>query len=497
MISGVPGLGSKIFSGTIWTVAMRVAIRFLGIISMIILARLLEPTDFGLVAKATMIQSFLFMITELGLEPALIRDQKSTKDHYNTVWTVHIIRGGIIGLFLAILAYPASVYLHEPRLQYIIYCYALVTFFEGFYNIGVVDFRKEMNFSYDFKYNLYKKVAGFIVTISVAIIWQTYWALVAGVFASLIVSLFASFAMSSFRPKVSLSEWRALIDFSKWYLGYEILVAVSSKIDLFILSRFSTTENVGFYTIATEVAATPSTEIAMPVSRAMLPGLSKLNHDIKQFSSMYLLVLSAVLMIAIPAATGVSFLSDKITLTLLGDKWLEAIPFIQILAFFGLSRVVNATAISALVAFNRPDILTKVAAIRTVLRVVILSGGLYFLGVIGMVWGVLIAGLVGLIIIMFIQSRLRILPFKELIALIWRIILATLVMVAGLYFLRDTILIDLEIHLFFSLFLEILVGAILYGVSLMLLWYFFSKGNGPENYILQKVFKNRWKMEKP
>lgn len=467
---------------------MRVAIRFLGVISMVILARLLDPTDFGLVAKATMIQSFLFLITELGLESALIRDQKTTNDHYNTVWTVHILRGVLIGSILAVLAHPASIYLHEPRLEYIIYCYAGVTFFEGFYNIGIVDFRKEMHFSNDFKYNLYKKLASFTVTLVVALIWKTYWALVAGVVANVLVSLFASFVMSKYRPKISLCEWRSLFNFSKWLLGYEILGALSSKIDTFLLSRYSTTAAVGLYTIANEVAATPSTEIAMPVARAALPGLSKLNHDLKQFSSMYLMTLSSVFLIAIPATTGVCMLSDKITLTLLGAKWVDAIPYIQILAFFGLSRVVNAVATSALVAFNRPDILTKVSVVRTILRLSVLGLGLYFFGVLGMVWGVLLVGFLGVIIIMFIQNRLGMLPFNDLVGLIWRLVVSTLVMAGGLYVVH---MISFDVPMIFQLLLDVFWGAILYSVSLLFLWHFFSKGEGPENYVLQKFFKKR------
>ncbi|MDA3798503.1 MAG: lipopolysaccharide biosynthesis protein [Kiritimatiellae bacterium] len=485
-------IGRKIFIGTLWTSGMRMSLRFLGIISMIILARLLDPTDFGLVAKATMIQGFLYSITELGLESALIRDQEATKDHYNTVWTVHILRGILIGIALAALASPASIYLHEPRLEAIIYCYAVLTLFGGFYNIGVVDFRKDMNFSYDFKYNLYRKLTSFVVTLAVAITWETYWALIAGVAADLLMSIFASFLLSKYRPKISLLEWKSLYGFSKWLLGHQLLVAVSTKIDTFLLSRYSTTANVGLYTIAFEMAGTPSTEIAMPAARASLPGLAKLSHDINQFSAMYLRILSTVFMVSIPAATGVCLLSDQITMVILGSKWVDAIPFIQILAFFGLVRVVNATASSALIAFNRPDVLTKVGAVKTILRVVILSLCLYYFGTMGMVWGVLIVGFLGTAILLYIQNRLGVLPFMQLVGLTWRFILSTGIMTIGLYPLHMTKVLLVEMPMIFRLLLEILSGATLYSVSLLFLWYFFSKGDGPEDYVLQKIFKNKF-----
>ena len=162
-MSQEPSLSKKTFFATLWTVGSRMAVRFIGVISLVILAKILGPEDYGLVGKAAVIYGFLEMITELGLESALIANQKATHNHYSSAWTIHIMRGALIALVLVALAIPAANLMQEERLELIIYCYAAISFLRGFYNIGVVDFRKNMTFSKDFYYSLYQKLASFFV----------------------------------------------------------------------------------------------------------------------------------------------------------------------------------------------------------------------------------------------------------------------------------------------------------------------------------------------
>ncbi len=478
-------VGQKVFTGTLWTVAMRMSIRFIGIISVIILARILDPADFGLVAKAVMIQSFLELVTALGLEAALIKDQSADASHYNTAWTIQIIRGGLIGIVLTLFAVPISTYLNSPDLELVIYCYAFVSFLSGFYNIRVVDFRKQLNFSLDFKYNIYKKLSGFITTITIALIWETYWALVAGVVVSTLVSVVASFLMCPTSVGFSISRWRSLFAFSKWMLGYELIGALSAKIDTFLLSRFSTTENVGLYTISYEVSGTASTEIAMPVARALMPGLSALNTDTSAFRDLYISSIGTVLLIAIPAAVGLSVVAEHLTITLLGEKWIAAIPIIQILALYGIPRTINATAVSALIAFGKVDALTKIVSLTAVIKISIVFTGIYYYGFNGLIWGVLASGVIAGGVMLFVQQYLGILSIRLLLVRCWRIVLATLIMSYALhsYLQHFNFLQSFAIPL--QLVGEVIIGATIYLFSLVVLSFIGGDKNSAEKRALE------------
>ena len=483
-MGGAGTLGSKVASGTFWTVAMRMSIRLIGIVSVIILARVLVPADFGIVAQASMFYSFVELITAFGLESALIQNQTASSRHYDTVWTLNVLRGFVNAMALGAIAYPASIFLHEPRLNSVVWYYALASLLQGFTNVGTVDFRKELNFNRDFLFALWSKIAGFVVSIGVALIWRTYWAFVAGVLSSAITTVATSFWMSRYRPRFSLSEWRPLYHFSKWVLGSELLGAISTKLDVFLLSRFSSVDAVGVYTVSYEIAGTPSTEIAMPVARALMPGLSKVGHDKENFRSLYLSTLGLVLLVAIPAGIGVSALAGPITLVVLGAKWAHAIPFIQILALFGVARAVFAVSSPAYISFGRVDLLAKLSFVNVLLNGFGVTVGLLSAGPIGVAWGVLAAATCQTLLTLAMQMRVGILDLRGLAGSCWKVLFAGVAMGLAM----SALPLDAAFAScppFVALPIEVVIGATIFCAIVAALWRAPQTRDGPERVFVQ------------
>ncbi|WP_405234350.1 lipopolysaccharide biosynthesis protein [Lentisalinibacter salinarum] len=480
-------IGRRIASGAFWTVGMRLSIRALGVISGIILARLLVPEDFGIVAKASMIASFLELITTFGLEVALIQNQRAVAGHYNTVWTIHAIRGLFIALLLVAFAGPAASFFHEPALFSILWFYALAALLNGFENVGVVDFRKELEFDRDFRFSLYRKLAGFVVTIAIAYVWRTYWAFVIGtVFASM-TALVSSFLMSPYRPRFSLVEWRSLFQFSKWIFLVGLVRSVSQKLDTFILSRFSTTDVVGRYTVAYEIAGAASTEIAMPIARATLPGLAKLNESLDEFRDMYRRSIAVLLLLAVPAGLGLSAVAVPLTDVVLGDKWSEAAPIIQILAIYGVVRSVFAVSTSAFMSSGQVRTLGLLSLFNLTIRVIGLGAGFAINGLLGLAAGVLIAGTVQMIVSLFVQQFVGLLGVAQLANDTWRLIFAGLVMYAGLVYGLPLIGPLEGLSGILLLGIQVLVGAFVYLLLVGLLWWLTGRGEGPEQTVWNYV----------
>ena len=463
---------------------MRFSIRALGIVSVIILARILVPEDFGIVAKASMIASFLELITIFGLEAALIQNQSATAKHYDTVWTIHVFRGTFIAAILAIVASPASKFFREEALGDIMFVYALAALLRGFINVGTVDFLKNLQFQKDFKFNLYGKLAGFTVTMIVAVIWRSYWAFVIGALAAAVTTLTASFAMSEYRPRFSLEKWRPLFNFSKWVFTAGLIQALSVKLDTFILSRFSTTESVGEYTVANEISGVASTELAMPIARATMPGLAKLNDDQEKFRATYTASLLVLLFIAVPTGVGISAVAEPITALVLGEKWADAAPLIEILALFGVARAVFAVSKSAYVSSGRVDVFAKLSIVNLTLRVVLLGAGFYMGGVIGLAWGVLISAVIQMFLTVMAQHYLALLHAGELLGQIWRVLAAAATMYISLKVLWPLIDILGDTLLAIDLLLEVMIGAMVYFSSLSLFWLVSRNRQGPEAIVL-------------
>lgn len=476
-------IGKKIAKGTVWTVLMRMSIRFLGIISIIILARLLLPEDYGLVAKAVLIGGFLELMTQFGFGAALIKNQNATKEDYDTVWTLSIIRSVVIGLTLVLTASIIADYFDDARIEALIYCYAFANTIMGFNNVGVIDFQKNMEFNKDFKISLLKKTSSFCTTISIAFIWESYWAFPIGVLMGNIVGLIASFQMSAFKPRLSLSSFHSIFNFSKWIFFYEMVSAISTKLDTFLLSKFSSAEELGLYTISYEVAGMPSTEVAMPVARASLPGLSKLSSSKDEFKGMYVNIISSVLFLAIPASAGLSVLANDITLVLLGDNWIKAVPLISILSFFGISRVITACGVSGLIAFDRVDLLSKFSIIMLVIKIIVLPFTIIYAGYIGVAYGILFTGIIGGSILLVMQQTIGAFSIKSLFYKIWRTILSSLLMYCTLYYLGAYIDLIFSGSMIFILIIKIAIGLSIFSFSVFGLWFASGRKDAPEGQI--------------
>src|SRR5689334_3660435 len=133
-------------------VGFRMLDRGAGVISMLILARLLLPEHFGIVALATSVLAFVELLGALGLDTILIQKRDLTRDHWNTAWTIQLMAATLCACILAVAATPATWFFHEPRLGPIVYMLALAMLIDGLQNIRIVEFRKEMRFDREFLY---------------------------------------------------------------------------------------------------------------------------------------------------------------------------------------------------------------------------------------------------------------------------------------------------------------------------------------------------------
>ena len=131
---------------------MRWAMRALGLFSTVIVARILSPEDFGVVAIALIAVGLLETVAYLGVDLSLIKDQSAGRDEFDTAWTIQLLQGGLIALLLFACSPLAASFFNEPRAQAVIAWLALRPILEGFQNIGLVTFRRDLKFSQEFRF---------------------------------------------------------------------------------------------------------------------------------------------------------------------------------------------------------------------------------------------------------------------------------------------------------------------------------------------------------
>ena len=236
--------------------------RSLGLVSTLILARVLMPADFGVVAMAMSFVIMAELLSAFGFDVAIIQNRSATTEHYNTAWTGNLLLGALITTVMLVAALPIARFYQHPELVWVVSALAFGPLFTGAENIGVVAFRKELDFRREFRFQISRKMIAFCVVVPLAFLLRNYWALVIGTLVSKASSTVISYLMHPFRPRPSLSQLRPMLRFSRWLLFNNFVSFLKERSSDFFVGRLHGSQALGVYNIAYEFAHLPSTELS-------------------------------------------------------------------------------------------------------------------------------------------------------------------------------------------------------------------------------------------
>lgn len=484
-------IGKSVAAGALWMIALKVIERSIGVISTTILARLLIPADFGLVAMAMAIFAILELTGQFGFDHAIIRKQDVTRSQLDTAWTLTICHGLLSGLALALLAAPAAQFFNEPRLEHIVHVLAVIAVIQGFENIGIMLFRKDLKFRKDFNFFLAKKLIAFACTVSLAFTFKSYWALVGGILASRTAGVVLSYVVHPYRPRLSFSATRELLGFSKWVILTGFLGYFRTRGPDFILGRLAGAGSVGVFRVADELASLPTTELMFPIARAAYPGYAKVAHDRAALRQAYLAVQGSIIMLTLPAGIGIVMLADPFVKALLGFNWLGAIPLIQILGLYGTLRVFQTTNNAIFNVLGKPHWNTSLMALELV-SVLPLLGWLIYSGhgIESAAWSYLASAAVVVPCAVILLSRVLSLSFSDRVRVTWRPVIGAALMALALEWLMRTLgLPTSSLEAVWTLLIAVPLGALVFGTTVLGIWYAAGKPNGTERKLLSLMLE--------
>ncbi|MEP6657670.1 MAG: oligosaccharide flippase family protein [Betaproteobacteria bacterium] len=341
---------ASMVSGAGWMILYKVLERGIALASVMVLARLLVPSDFGVMALAMSVLALLEILGSFGFDTALIQRQDAARAHFDAVWTFNVALGLAMALAMAALAWPLAALYGDPRLVGVMLVLAGARAIQGFENVGIVRFRKDLQFDREFRFLLARRLAtSVLVTIPLAFVFRSYWALLAGNFGGTCIAVLLSYAMHPYRPRVATAGIRELLQFSKWLFMTAVVEALHQRMADLIVGRFAGTAALGSLAMAREIARIPR-EMVAPVHRAVFPGYVSLAGDIALLRHSYLRVTSVLMLLALPAAAGLCLLAGRVVPLLLGTQWLAAVPLVQLLALNGVLLVLLSTAHNVILA---------------------------------------------------------------------------------------------------------------------------------------------------
>jgi O-antigen/teichoic acid export membrane protein len=469
--------------GAIWMVFYKLTDRSVGVISTMILARLLVPADFGLIAMAMSIIAMLELLGNFSFDIALIQNSQAERRHFDTAWTFNVLFSLGCALVLLALAIPSARFYHEPRLSNVMWLLALGSLVQGFENIGVVAFRKEMKFNKEFKFLLAKRLATFIVTITMAFALRNYWALVAGMLVGKFAGVVLSYLSQAYRPRFSLAARHELFHVSKWLFLNNILFFLRQRSGDFIIGRIAGSSGLGGYNVAYEISNLPTTELAAPINRAIFPGYSKMAGDLSVLRQGFLNVISMIAVFALPAGVGIALTAEPLVKVLLGARWSVVIPLIQVLAIYGILSALVANTSYIYLALGRPRVLTYLIMANVCVLVPATVWQTRVSGVLGAAWAELFT-FIGIVPIVFF-ILLRKLQLRPLIFYhsIRRPLISVLVMSAAVRWLQTAWVLNPV----WELVVSVAVGVGSFVVTLLGLWMIDSRPEGSETQLMNAL----------
>ncbi|MEO0907572.1 MAG: oligosaccharide flippase family protein, partial [Pseudomonadota bacterium] len=209
-------IATRLMSGSLLLSGGRIVTNGLAAVSMIVLARLLTPEDFGLVAIATSVMMVLRAVTELAMSQAVIRLEEPTRDHLDTAWTLGLLRGLVIVAVMCALAWPLAQIYGDERLGPLVIVISLALLFSSLVNPRQALLLKELVFWQSVTVLIIGRLVGIAASITIAIVYQSYWALVLGTVIGEAVSMAFSYVILPYLPRFSLRSRADLLSFSVW-----------------------------------------------------------------------------------------------------------------------------------------------------------------------------------------------------------------------------------------------------------------------------------------
>ncbi len=323
-------LTARVARGAGWIVGGRFIMGLLGFLNTIIVARILAPDDFGIVAIGLAAMQVLTNVSDIGVSQAVIRFRDADRRDLDTLFTLSAARGILIALILVAAAPLAARFYGDPRVYWVLIGVCAYPLLTGFINPKFFEFERALDFSKEFFATVTYKLAGVIVSIGVAVVFRSYWAMILGLAANGAVQLVLSYLMQPYRPRLTMVSFDKVFAFSGWLTGVGVMAALNNKLDALILARVTGSVGAGHYFMGMQLAELPTRELAFPAARAIYPGLSELQADPARANLAFLRGVEALAAIAMPAAIGFALIARDLIPFLLGDKWADAIPVVEI-----------------------------------------------------------------------------------------------------------------------------------------------------------------------
>jgi O-antigen/teichoic acid export membrane protein len=350
----------------LWQAFQIGGVKALYMIRLLVLAILLTPADFGLIAIALAATGFLLNLTNFGLIPAVVQAENIDQAKYDAVWTFDITRAVIVTTLTVFFAPLIAEIFAEPRAVPIIQLLAMRPLIESLMSIRVAALNRNLTF----RPLAFLKIIEAIFNAMISILLAKFvgvWAMVFGMIGGAASMVIASYILAPYRPQI-LFNWNAvkpLMKFGGWILVTGVIAMAGNFGLRIVISRQLGAEGLGLYFLAAQLAFLPSEVASEIVGTVAFPLFARLQSNLQQAARAFQAILTGLLALLYPVCALIIVLSPILVQDILGAKWDGTIPLIQILALVTMIGLLGDATIPLIKGFGQPYRVTQIELVQS------------------------------------------------------------------------------------------------------------------------------------
>ena len=388
------GLGRRAVNGVFWTAASNWGDQISRLVVFAILARLLDPKAFGLVALAWVFIGFVDVVADQGLVAALIQRREIVRMHLDTGFWMLVVFGVFLMLLLMGLSVPLAAAMHESALAPVLIALSVVIPIGSLSDVQQALLTRELRFRSLALRTLIGITIGSVIGIGAAILGFGVWSLVAQRISSQLSQTVVLWRVAPWRPAFEFGrrEARELFHFGKHVVGFRLLNFTNSNVDNFLVGAVLGPVALGLYTVGYRILRLVIQLTSNLIDAVAFPVYARLQDHPDRFRRAYYKSSTFAALLAFPGFTAILVLAPQLVSVLFGPKWSGSVPVMQVLALVGIVRSVNYLNSSTLTGLGKPKWRVVIVAVTTVLLVAALLISVWF-GIVAVAVATLIVAL--------------------------------------------------------------------------------------------------------
>ena len=385
-----------------------VGTQLIGLLGFIVLARLLSPHEFGLVAMVAIITSLATMLIELGFGSAVIHKQDAGSEYYSTAFWSNLALSCTFFVLVALASGTVAAFFREPSLESVLLACCFLLPMNGLGVVPMAILQKQQAFRKVAAVELSALSVGMLAAISLAVIGAGVWALVANLLIAAAVRVVLLYLLQEWRPRFEFDRdaLHQLWGYSKPLIGSTLVNYSVEHADRFLIGRMINSASVGLYDSAAKLLSIPVNLITHTFNRVMFPEYAKPSATIERKKAIQLKLLGTTLFATLPTLLLAGLFAESIVVSLLGERWIDMAYIVSMLSFALILRCIAALNVPVYLSEGRTDLLFKVTLFMRGNLLIAIVVGMTTGGLPGLLWALIIVRVINFFPALYFPGRL-------------------------------------------------------------------------------------------